>query len=247
MKRSLSCLLLLAMLLSLLTFSAPSEVFAAGDQPASYSDTYNSGTRDVVCTTLSGTGAADYYTGNYTYANLSGQIEDTLLQSLRKLMTDTHKKTSSYNDCRDMAVNTDCQNGDGTVVLLYTSYVSSRSEYNGWNREHVWPQSLGGGNTSGGGADLHHIRPSDAVVNSTRGNKKIRQRQRRFCSKRQQPRLRLFGWLFRQRLFRTPGQCKGRRGSHLPLCVCPLGLRLGRRQHHKSVPERRCPVGVDGA
>lgn len=172
MKRSLSCLLLLAMLLSLLTFSAPSEVFAAGDQPASYSDTYNSGTRDVVCTTLSGTGAADYYTGNYTYANLSGQIEDTLLQSLRKLMTDTHKKTSSYNDCRDMAVNTDCQNGDGTVVLLYTSYVSSRSEYNGWNREHVWPQSLGGGNTSGGGADLHHIRPSDAVVNSTRGNKK---------------------------------------------------------------------------
>ena len=36
----------------------------------------------------------------------------------------------------------------------------------------MWPQSLGGGNTSGGGADLHHIRPSDAVVNSTRGNKK---------------------------------------------------------------------------
>ena len=32
MKRSLSCLLLLAMLLSLLTFSAPSEVFAAGNE-----------------------------------------------------------------------------------------------------------------------------------------------------------------------------------------------------------------------
>ena len=46
------------------------------------------------------------------------------------------------------------------------------SQWNGWNREHVWPQSLGGNNTSGGGADLHHIRPSDAVVNSTRGNKK---------------------------------------------------------------------------
>lgn len=172
MKRSLSCLLLLAMLLSLLTFSTPNEVFAAGDQPASYSDTYNSGTRDVVCTTLSGTGAADYYTGSYTYSNLSGQNEDALLQSLRKLMTDTHKKTSSYADCRDMAPNTDCQNGDGTVVLLYTSYVATMSQYNGWNREHVWPQSLGGGNTSGGGADLHHVRPSDASVNSSRGNKK---------------------------------------------------------------------------
>ena len=171
MKRSLSCLLLLAMLLSLLTFSAPSEVFAAGNQPASYSDTYNSGTRDVVCTTLSGTGAADYYTGIYTYANLSTQSDNTLLQSLRKLMTDTHKKISSYDDCKNYSDNTDCQNEDGTVVLLYTSYVATMSQWNGWNREHVWPQSLGGGNTSGGGADLHHIRPSDASVNSSRGNK----------------------------------------------------------------------------
>ena len=46
------------------------------------------------------------------------------------------------------------------------------SQWNGWNREHVWPQSLGGGNTKGGGADLHHVRPSDAGVNSSRGNKK---------------------------------------------------------------------------
>ena len=172
MKRSISCLLSLAMLLSLLTFSTSSEAYAAGGQPASYSDTYNSGTRDVVCTTLSGTGAEDYYVGNYTYTNLSGQSENTLLQSLRRLMSDTHKKISSYNDCRDMAVNTDCQNEDGTVVLVYTSYVATRSQYNGWNREHVWPKSLGGNNTSGGGADLHHIRPSDASVNSSRGNKK---------------------------------------------------------------------------
>lgn len=172
MKRSISCLLLLAMLLSLLTFSGPGEVYAANNQPASYSDTYNSGTRDVVCTTLSGTGAADYYDGSYTYANLSTQSENTLLQSLRKLMTSTHTKVSSYNDCRDMAVNTDCQNEDGTVLLVYTSYVATRSQYNGWNREHVWPKSLGGDSTSGGGADLHHIRPSDASVNSSRGNKK---------------------------------------------------------------------------
>lgn len=172
MKRSISCLLLLAMVLSALTFSAPGEAYAAGNQPTSYSDTYNSGTRDVVCTTLSGTGASDYYTGSYTYANLSTQSENTLLQSLRKLMSSTHTKVSSYDDCRDMAVNTDCQNEDGTVLLVYTSYVATRSQWNGWNREHVWPKNLGKDSTSGGGADLHHIRPSDASVNSSRGNKK---------------------------------------------------------------------------
>ncbi len=175
MKRSLSCLLLLAILLSLLTLSAPADVIAAGNQPSTYSDASNSGTRDVVCTTLSGTGAADYYTGSYTYATLSGQSESALLQSLRKLMTDTHKKNSSYADCKNMATKTDCQNENGKIVLIYTSKEVTFDDFkggNGWNREHVWPKSLGGYETSGAGADLHHIRPSDNKVNGTRGNKK---------------------------------------------------------------------------
>jgi endonuclease I len=67
---------------------------------------------------------------------------------------------------------TDCEQNNGKVSLIYTKYSATMNQWNGWNREHVWPQSLGGNNTSGGGADLHHIRPSDAVVNSTRGNKK---------------------------------------------------------------------------
>ncbi len=174
MKRTLSCLLLLAMLLSVLSFSTPGEALAAGNQPSQYSDTANSGTRDVVCTTLSGTGAAAYYTGSYTYANLSGQSESALLQSLRKLMTETHEEDSSYSDCRDMATQTDCQDENGKITLIYTSKQVNYSDYqggNGWNREHVWPKSLGGYNTSGAGADLHHIRPSDNRVNSTRGNK----------------------------------------------------------------------------
>ena len=87
-------------------------------------------------------------------------------------MTSTHKYISSYDDCHYRADQTDCENNNGKVLLLYTSYTATMDQYNGWNREHVWPKSLGGNNTSGGGADLHHIRPSDAVVNSTRGNKK---------------------------------------------------------------------------
>ena len=171
--RFLSLLLTLVMVFSLFTGTVSENVAtAAGTQPSTYSDTYNSGTRDVTCTTLNGTGASSYYTGGNTYDSLSTQTSSTLLQSLRTLMTSTHKKISSYSDCKNYSDNTDCQNGDGTVVLLYTSYVATMSQWNGWNREHVWPQSLGGGNTSGGGADLHHVRPSDASVNSSRGNKK---------------------------------------------------------------------------
>ena len=72
-----------------------------------------------------------------------------------------------------MATKTDCENNNGKITMIYTSYQANYSEYNsgnGWNREHVWPQSLGGNNTSGGGADLHHIRPSENRTNGDRGN-----------------------------------------------------------------------------
>ena len=166
-------LLAVVMTLCLILSVAVCPVGAASDQPATYSNSYNSGERDVLCTTLAGTDAAGYYTGAYTYDKLDDLSGTSLLNQLRDLMTDTHDKNSSYDDCKDMACQTDCQNEDGTVVLLYTSDVSSASlSAGGWNREHVWPQSLGGFGTSGGGADLHHIRPANARVNSTRGNKK---------------------------------------------------------------------------
>ena len=140
-------------------------------EPSKYSSSKNSGTRDVVCTTLDGTSADSYYK-NYDYDDLSKLSESALFSKLQTLMRTTHTKTSTYNDCHYKADQTDCENGDGKVSLIYTSYSATMSQWNGWNREHVWPQSLGGGNTSGGGADLHHIRPSDATVNSTRGNLK---------------------------------------------------------------------------
>lgn len=44
-----------------------------------------------------------------------------------------------------------------------------------WNREHVYPKSLGDPNlgTSGAGADAHSLRPCDARTNSNRSNKKF--------------------------------------------------------------------------
>lgn len=162
-------------LVVMLVIATALPVVANNTQPSSYSDVRNSGKRHVVCTTLNGTGAGSYYTGNYTYDKLSELSSSALLNSLRTLMKTTHTKQTSYDNCRDYADETDCENGNSTIITLYTSYASSQSEYNsgnGWNREHVWPKSLGGFNTSGAGADLHHIRPSENKTNSDRGNLK---------------------------------------------------------------------------
>ena len=172
MRKLSTFLLILALLLSL---SLPAMATDTEVQ-YQYSTQANSGVRHEICTTLDGTSAHTYYTGDYTFDLLSQQAGNTLLQSLRTLMKSTHKKTSSYADCRDMAVKTDCENGDGvTISLLYSSYVATWADWTnnksgGWNREHVWPQSLGGFSTTGAGADLHHVRPSDSRINSVRGN-----------------------------------------------------------------------------
>ena len=134
----------------------------------------NTGTRDEICTSLSSM-ASSYYTADYSYDVLSEKSNTALLTSLRDLMKNTHKNTSSYANCRDLPIYTDCRGSDGKIVLLYSSVGVTQNEWIGsgsvgWNREHVWPQSLGGFGTSGAGADLHHVRPSDSKINGTRGN-----------------------------------------------------------------------------
>ncbi|MBQ8288609.1 MAG: endonuclease [Clostridia bacterium] len=163
--RTTAVLLLLATLVGLLP------IF--GSQTAVYSTESNSGQRDVICTTLDGTGAADYYGNEYSYNRLSELSEEALYDTLEELMTDTHDRITSYDDCKNYAVKTDCENNDGRIVTIYSSHSTTNSTYNngqGWNREHVWPKSLGGFETKGAGADLHHIRPSESLINSTRGN-----------------------------------------------------------------------------
>ena len=169
--------IVIGFLAAILLLSLTSRAFATGESEILvYSQEANSGVRHQVCTTLEGTTVDTYYTGDYTFDTLSGLSGDALLQSLRTLMTTTHTYQTNYDECRDLAVKTDCENGDGvTINLLYSSYVSNRGEFindtkKGWNREHVWPKSLGGFNTSGAGADLHHIRPTDSSLNGTRGN-----------------------------------------------------------------------------
>ena len=141
-----------------------------------YPVAYNGGERHVVCDELSYL-SESYYQGNQSYEVLSQQSGSELLTSLRALMTKTHTTKTSYNNSRDMAYMTDSQSGDGKIVLLYTSVLVTQSDFIGsgsigWNREHVWPKSLGGFGNEGAGADLHHVRPSDVTTNAKRANLK---------------------------------------------------------------------------
>lgn len=135
----------------------------------------NTGERHEVCETLSV--SAEAYYRDHSYEMLSEQPSAVLLSTLRMLMKTTHEYKSEYDDCRDEAYRVDSTGEDGKISLVYTSGESTRANFGGstgnWNREHVWPKSLGGFGNSGAGADLHHIRPSDLTINSTRGNLKF--------------------------------------------------------------------------
>ena len=63
----------------------------------------------------------------------------------------------------------------GHLVLFYTGRSQDARErvnsdpHDGWNREHLWPQSRGA-RQEPMRSDLHHLKPSDASVNQHRGN-----------------------------------------------------------------------------
>ena len=56
------------------------------------------------------------------------------------------------------------------MVYLYTRDSVTKNAASSWNREHVWPRSLGPWQYNQAGADLLHIRPTYTTTNSKRGN-----------------------------------------------------------------------------
>ncbi len=109
------------------------------------------------------------------YDDAQGLSGDQLKAALHNIIKD-HTEYS-YNDLRDFILkNTDEDpNNSNNVILIYTGRSQAKSTFGGgandWNREHVWAKSHGGfGTSKPAGTDAHHIRPSDASVNSTRGN-----------------------------------------------------------------------------
>lgn len=116
--------------------------------------------------------------GSYegTYYNTCDLTKEgrSLLLELRELLTDTHDVETSYASLRQYIAQTDVLLDDSTKVMTLYARLEVQAAWSSggtiWNREHVWPQSTGWSDTTVAGSDLHHIRPTDPSVNSSRGN-----------------------------------------------------------------------------
>lgn len=113
-------------------------------------------------------------TFNEYYQGAEG-LEGDILKSFLHDLIDDHT-IYSYSALWDALSQTDEDpNNPNNVILFYTGRSQDKDAHGGnaddWNREHVWAKSHGDfGNLNGPGTDMHHIRPTDASVNSSRGN-----------------------------------------------------------------------------
>lgn len=112
--------------------------------------------------------------GTY-YDNAIGKTGESLKTALHTIIDD-HTEISYANVWGALRKTDEDATNPDNVILLYTGRSQSKyangSGVNDWNREHVWAKSHGDFGTSmGPGTDLHHLRPTDVSVNSSRGNK----------------------------------------------------------------------------
>ncbi len=113
------------------------------------------------------------------YLSAHKKSDDSLKYELNQIIKN-HTEfpyTSSSTDVWDILKHTDRDTANANnVILLYSGRsVDAAQEYNsaaGWSREHVWAKSRGDfGTSNGAGTDVHHLRPCDVSVNSTRNNR----------------------------------------------------------------------------
>ncbi len=116
--------------------------------------------------------------------------ESALKDELSDLITTTHTSPTSYSEVWDVLKSSDLDPTNSSVVLLIYGYndddgnvitdLTRDKNANGgdvgeWNREHVFPKSLGSPDlgTSGPGSDPHNLRASDVQANGNRSNRKF--------------------------------------------------------------------------
>jgi endonuclease I len=111
--------------------------------------------------------------GDY-YAAASGKTGAALKAALHTIISSQTKLT--YDQVWNALKDTDQDPANtNNVILLYSGRSQAKSTNGGgvndWNREHVWAKSHGDfGTATGPGTDVHHLRPEDVSVNSSRGN-----------------------------------------------------------------------------
>lgn len=113
------------------------------------------------------------------YQSAIGLSDAELKTALHNIIDDhnTFPYTSGGTDVWDILKETDRdpQNSDNVIMIYSGRSINAEQEYNngnGWTREHVWAKSYGDfGTSQGAGTDVHHLRPLENSVNSTRNNR----------------------------------------------------------------------------
>ncbi|WP_256795323.1 endonuclease [Terrabacter sp. Ter38] len=120
------------------------------------------------------TGTTSPYDSTY-YASAIGRTGSALHTELHRIVS-SGVTTLTYDQVWTALKDTDQDpSNTSNVVEIYSGRSIAKSDNGGgvdqWNREHVWAKSHGDfGTVNGPGTDVHHLRPEDVTVNSTRGN-----------------------------------------------------------------------------
>ena len=159
--------------------------FGVNASAASAKPEANDEPRHLICASLSSE-ALNYYKGAYTYDRISklngasdvstsynAMRNNELLAKLHELMTVTQSFNSSYSGYKSGSLayywsSTDALKASDTYVMFYSDVLANESTV--MNREHIWPKSRASYYQTGGGSDLHHLRPSVASVNSAKSD-----------------------------------------------------------------------------
>ncbi|KAG6555634.1 hypothetical protein Mapa_002870 [Marchantia paleacea] len=107
------------------------------------------------------------------YGPLKGLEGATLKEKLHDLIKDhtVYSYIQVWDALKVLDQATDDPNSVIDIYSLQKMPKSAQGSTTGWNREHLWPRSFGLIDGQPGFTDLHNLRPSDANVNSSRGNK----------------------------------------------------------------------------
>lgn len=136
--------------------------------------TANDGKEDKTATFSVTVTTADESSGDHYYKDAIGKEGEALKSALHDIIKGNKKL--SYSEVWEALKETDEDPNNPNNVILFYSGVSRAKSSNGgnvgqWNREHVWAKSHGDFGTSAGpGTDIHHLRPTDVQVNSSRSN-----------------------------------------------------------------------------
>jgi len=120
-------------------------------------------------------------TQTVVYLGYYAGADDLLGEELKAFLHDLidHHTVISYSAVSEALKITDLDpNNPDNIILLYSgasidkdNRCSSSCPAGSWNKEHVWPQSLGSFNTSDApGTDIHALRPTYVSINSTRAS-----------------------------------------------------------------------------